>query len=906
MNPRFLRTARAICQCQAINVGVASMGFGRFEGNVVARWLDHRGDDRDMELLEDFIYIDPDDKQWVAPKGSVINGASIPSALWSSVGPPYVGDYRRASVVHDVACEKKTEPHEAVHLMFYYAMRAAGMGWTKANVMYQAVKRFGPTWSRAGGRVGKRRRPRAATVQAFARAVEEASREISEDEGLEAVERRADELILSPSPIEDLHDDSDPHSSPQSKRRKVSRVRRVTSASESAEHQGPVIPELGGLAPAVRKELSSTKLLSEFRTEKMSCLHCSVDQVLALEAEVLAGAESADGFSTEGQLSKSGRLKLVDQALLLLEQNYVHRPLKESMYAINPVQKLRLLREKTVETDEADLENVVSFHKELAEIFLSTRDLHTNYFLPDPFASQTAYLPFLVEDYFDEDEASHQRRFLVTRVFGGFNEPPFGKGVELLRWNGIPIERAVEINGDRFAGSNVEARRSRGIETLTVRPLVQSLPPEEDFVLIEYRTPSGDVHELRVDWLLFSPDTASLSGVADLPFDATIAQGVDIEQALVRLAKKYLFAPDAVVAAGKMARRKTATKGQGLQSLMPDVVEARSVSTESGDFGYLRIRTFGVPSADRFVDEVIRLIEQLPQEGLIIDVRGNGGGLILAGEQLLQIFTPRRIEPTLFQLRNTPLNRRLVEANGFLAPWRESMKLAVQTGATYSQGFPITSPEKANAIGQKYHGPVVLVTDGLCYSTTDIFAAGFQDHQVGTILGTDDNTGAGGANVWDHRLLRQLLAGTETPYEELPLNAGMRVSMRRTIRVGESNGTVLEDLGVVPDLPHRMTRRDLLEGNVDLLEEAGKILADHPRRQLDTSVKSITDGQAALELTTMGLDRVDFFAGDRPFGSVDVEDGTTEVSVDVDDADAIRLTGFVDDELVAARLQKLS
>lgn len=102
-----------------------------------------------MQLLEDFSYVDPDGLEWKAGRTSVVDGASIPRALWSSVGPPFVGDYRRASVVHDVACEKREAPSEAVHLMFYYAMRADGMGWVKANVMYQAVKRFGPNWGRA-------------------------------------------------------------------------------------------------------------------------------------------------------------------------------------------------------------------------------------------------------------------------------------------------------------------------------------------------------------------------------------------------------------------------------------------------------------------------------------------------------------------------------------------------------------------------------------------------------------------------------------------------------------------------------------------------------------------------------------------------------------------------------------
>ena len=61
-------------------------------------------------------------------------------------------------------------------------------------------------------------------------------------------------------------------------------------------------------------------------------------------------------------------------------------------------------------------------------------------------------------------------------------------------------------------------------------------------------------------------------------------------------------------------------------------------------------------------------------------------------------------------------------------------------GATFSLAFPITPEDDANAIGQIYTGPVVLVTDARCYSATDIFAAGFQDHSIGTVLGVDDNT----------------------------------------------------------------------------------------------------------------------------------------------------------------------
>ena len=64
------------------------------------------------------------------------------------------------------------------------------------------------------------------------------------------------------------------------------------------------------------------------------------------------------------------------------------------------------------------------------------------------------------------------------------------------------------------------------------------------------------------------------------------------------------------------------------------------------------------------------------------------------------------------------------------------------------QDFRSPSDALCNGIGQVYYGPVVLITDALSYSATDIFAAGFQDNDVGKVLGTGGNTGAGGANFW--------------------------------------------------------------------------------------------------------------------------------------------------------------
>ena len=120
---------------------------------------------------------------------------------------------------------------------------------------------------------------------------------------------------------------------------------------------------------------------------------------------------------------------------------------------------------------------------------------------------------------------------------------------------------------------------------------------------------------------------------------------------------------------------------------------------------------------------------------------------------------------------------------------------------------------------------MALITDALSYSATDLFAAGFQDHAIGPVIGVGGATGAGGANVWTHGLLRRLMEPDNedpgpSPFQVLPRGADLRVAVRRTTRVGPNAGNVLEDLGVVPEVPYRMSRRDVMEGNQDLIDMA--------------------------------------------------------------------------------------
>jgi hypothetical protein len=120
-----------------------SQSFGTFGPRPQLEWLD---DGRDMQLLRPFSFTDPRGKIWTAELGKKVNGASIPSILWSFVGGPFEGKYRNASVVHDTECAVQLRDWRDVHRMFYEGVRAGGVGWVKGKLMYAAVYFFGPRW----------------------------------------------------------------------------------------------------------------------------------------------------------------------------------------------------------------------------------------------------------------------------------------------------------------------------------------------------------------------------------------------------------------------------------------------------------------------------------------------------------------------------------------------------------------------------------------------------------------------------------------------------------------------------------------------------------------------------------------------------------------------------------------
>jgi hypothetical protein len=505
------------------------------------------------------------------------------------------------------------------------------------------------------------------------------------------------------------------------------------------------------------------------------------------------------------------RTQVLDTLIGVLGGVYAHLPAKRAAYAQDPVQALTLLRRRSDALSDND------FHLAVTGIVTDLRDAHTRYVGPAALRGHVAALPFLAEQYGPYD-APH---FLVTKVAEELtaHDPDFVAGVRLELWNAVPYARAVDLYADRETGGRPDSRRARALESMTFRALDYGPPPDEQWVSLGYRTAKGRARTIELPWTLLEPGRAPTAARAG--GQAGLRQATDLSAEAVRRAKKQLFAEDLWRAETRRATGHPgdldAPAGEGwVPTSFQDNLAARAVSSR---VGYLRIWSFDVEDDQAFVAETARVLALLPQGGLIVDLRSNPGGLIWAAERMLQLFTVTPISPTRFSLLATPTTRQMATSpfNQLdIGAWADSLDNAISTGDQYAQPLPLTDPSWCNDTPRAYSGPAVAVVDANTYSAGDLFTAGWVDHAIGPLVTVGQATGAGGANVWTSAQVRDALTGTDGSFEPLPAGVGFTLAIRRAIRSAAGDGIPIEDLGI-SGVPYDMTRRDLLDGNKDLI-----------------------------------------------------------------------------------------
>ena len=429
------------------------------------------------------------------------------------------------------------------------------------------------------------------------------------------------------------------------------------------------------------------------------------------------------------------RSRLLEQLSIALGSFYVHLNRKKAIYGFDPVRALSLLRLRVDSLSDAE------FHENLVEILARVRDRHVMFYGRAPYGS-AAILPFTIETCWENGI----ELYVVTKLDSGVTFKALQRGACVSHWNGIPIDRYVRLNANLFDGGNEAAALARSLAFLTHRPLTQFGPPLEEWVDLNFSI-NGTASEERFVWTGF--DAATAPSYPALGRNLT-GFGGDLLLMDLQNARRVRAAPesfDTVIAAEPAAPPVGIPVIQG--STANGVIDFGTVTTTDGTFAYVRFWSFRASAVDNLVNALAPVLPSLPQNGLVFDMRGNTGGYIAAGERILQLFSPTPIVPARFQFRVTDLTRAMADASDEFIKWRPSFSEAFSTGEDYTRGIPMEGDDADyNAVGRKYSGPVVLISDALAFSTADIFAAGFIDNGIGKVICTDSNMAAAGGNNW--------------------------------------------------------------------------------------------------------------------------------------------------------------
>lgn len=204
--------------------------------------------------------------------------------------------------------------------------------------------------------------------------------------------------------------------------------------------------------------------------------------------------------------------------------------------------------------------------------------------------------------------------------------------------------------------------------------------------------------------------------------------------------------------------------------LPPAPVEVRTMDLDGGVAYFGLSIFFDAPRVLREFSAFVRANREAP--GLIIDVRGNPGGVILMASGMMNW---------------------LIQERG--------LKLGTLKMRDPRQG-PYEVPIVLNPRGRTYTGKVAVLTDEASVSNSEILSGGLQ--------------GIGRARVFGARTAGLVLPAA---VERLPSGDGFLYAFASYT---SSDGAFLEGAGVTPDEPIELTREALLAGEDPALEAAIK------------------------------------------------------------------------------------
>ncbi|KAI8808148.1 hypothetical protein BJ742DRAFT_853811 [Cladochytrium replicatum] len=474
---------------------------------------------------------------------------------------------------------------------------------------------------------------------------------------------------------------------------------------------------------------------------------------------------------------------------------------------------------KVLDTLVADAKNLSDseFHNTMSKMFRSLRDLHTNYFFPDPHNCATVFLPVRFELSKTSDPIKDPKPVVfarsipaITALTPSIADVEFGDVLEL--YDGKTFVELYELLQDEPGGTNLSGGYRRLVDFLCNRNGRVMPFPSTDSVKLQMARydDSGTFvkrYTIEVPWLIsFSTDVcektvASVNGNPIKPPSTDASRESDLE------ARKEFKNP--------------VMKNEDFETFLsfyPEEAYTIPLTTtgssilswtkyraNSCNIGIIRLASFSPQEPFYQTGEFIFLFQSLlvnelaDTEGLIIDITNNGGGFVFIADDIPQLFLRRgEFRTGGFKAIVSPENTAYIEkVTGGKGELYQAYQKALANGDKYTEPIPFTSKKETNALGTAYIKPVVVYNNGRCYSACDLFSSYMQDNDLGFVIGEDGETGAGGANVLT-------LSSSLAPFGfgnifALGTHQDARVGYRQYVRIFKNAGELIEDRGILAD-----------------------------------------------------------------------------------------------------------
>lgn len=562
---------------------------------------------------------------------------------------------------------------------------------------------------------------------------------------------------------------------------------------------------------------------------------------------------------------------VLDQMRLVLDEIFVHKELKLEHFGASADHTPRLDRI----LNKLDSIDTPTFHSEMADVIFKLQDLHTSYHYPKPHACYRSFLPVSFKEALTPTGDKVVAVHLVNdkpEVLSLLPSPITISPGDILRSiDGIPVYELVEANKAISSGANADAVTQRAVGLLSSLNHRSYPLPFSDSVALVVQNPQGTMSTVKMPWITKADDSclndkapteAPLTGFEVGMFDDQI----EITKFYRQSAKK----------------RNKSSKNPLIETAEPSL-KYRVLQNSEGRFGHIELDSFKPETLD--TEGVTSIIQGLLEnelsntDGLIFDVRGNGGGYIYLAEGLVQLFTPKDVLPLLFRMRNSPANFHHVATWGSNNFFFQSLRQLQGTNAVYSSLYPLNNVESVNSRGQSYFKPVVVFNNARCYSSCDMFSALMQDHGAALIVGEDMTTGAGGANNTDYNaIIKGLEAQNMGPFIKLPGKQNIGFAFRQSLRRVPRENQLIEDTGVIADVSLPPHISDYSHDSELQFLEISKLLNGMSPAHLSwlkissTGTEDIPQGQLAVfKAKWENIDSFKFKGKDGDLGTLTVE-----------------------------------